>query len=96
VSPQSTADCQSPGGLPSGMALGCGLTSVRGNRGENYELLKKIYILAHYSAVVLAFLENEENKPFNSCYIKTEIHLNGIYQCFCHNSIIDLENFKMF
>jgi hypothetical protein len=31
------ADCQSPGGLPPGMALGCGLTSVRGNRGENNE-----------------------------------------------------------
>jgi hypothetical protein len=36
ASPQPTADCQSPGGLPPGMALGCGLTSVRGNRGENY------------------------------------------------------------
>ncbi len=36
-SPQPTADCQSPGGLPPGMALGYGLTSVRGNRGENYE-----------------------------------------------------------
>jgi hypothetical protein len=36
-SPQTTADCQSPGGLPPGMALGCRLTSVRGNRGENYE-----------------------------------------------------------
>ncbi len=34
---QPTADCQSPGGLPPGMALGCGLTTVRGNRGENYE-----------------------------------------------------------
>ncbi len=37
VSPQHTADCQSDGGLPPGMALGCGLTSVRGNSGENYE-----------------------------------------------------------
>jgi hypothetical protein len=37
ASPQPTADCQSPGGLPPRMALGCGLTSVRGNRGENYE-----------------------------------------------------------
>jgi hypothetical protein len=37
ASPQPTADCSSPGGLPPGMALGCGLTSVRGNRGENYE-----------------------------------------------------------
>jgi hypothetical protein len=37
ASPQPTIDCQSPGGLPPGMALGCGLTSVRGNRGENYE-----------------------------------------------------------
>ncbi len=37
ASPQPTADCRSPGGLPPGMALGCGLTSVRGNRGENYE-----------------------------------------------------------
>jgi hypothetical protein len=36
VSP-STADCQSPSGLPPGMALGCGVTSVRGNRGENYK-----------------------------------------------------------
>jgi hypothetical protein len=35
--PQLTTDCQSPGGLPPGMALGCGLTSVRGNRGENNE-----------------------------------------------------------
>jgi hypothetical protein len=25
------------GGLPPGMAHSCGLTSVRGNRGENYE-----------------------------------------------------------
>jgi hypothetical protein len=38
ASPQPTADCQSPGGLPPGMALGCRLTSVRGNRGENYEI----------------------------------------------------------
>jgi hypothetical protein len=37
VSPQPTADCQSPDGLPPGMALGCELTSVRGNRGENYK-----------------------------------------------------------
>jgi hypothetical protein len=37
ASPQPTADCQSPGGLPPGIALGCELTSVRGNRGENYE-----------------------------------------------------------
>jgi hypothetical protein len=37
VSPQPTADCQSSGGLPPGMAFGWGLTSVRGNRGENYE-----------------------------------------------------------
>ncbi len=37
ASPQPSADCKSSGGLPSGMALGCGLTSVRGNRGENYE-----------------------------------------------------------
>ncbi len=29
VSPQPTADCQSPGGLQPGMALGCELTSVR-------------------------------------------------------------------
>ncbi len=38
-SPQPTADCQSSGGLPPGVALGCGLTSVRGNRGENQEKL---------------------------------------------------------
>ncbi len=37
ASPQPTADCQSSGGLPPGMAIGCGLTSVRGYRGENYE-----------------------------------------------------------
>ncbi len=37
VSPQPTADCQSSGGLPPEMALGCGLTSVRGDRGEDYE-----------------------------------------------------------
>jgi hypothetical protein len=36
ASPQPTADCQSPGGLPPGKTLGYGLTSVRGNRGENY------------------------------------------------------------
>ncbi len=35
--PKPTADCQSSGGLPPGMALGCGLTSVRGNRGKNYK-----------------------------------------------------------
>ncbi len=35
VSLQPTADCQTPGGLPPGMAIGCELTSVRGNRGEN-------------------------------------------------------------
>ncbi len=47
ASPQPTADCQSPGGLPPGMALGCRLTSVRGNRGENYEnepLVRKKHI----------------------------------------------------
>ncbi len=37
MSPQPTADYQPPGGLPPGMVLGCGLTSVSGNRGENYE-----------------------------------------------------------
>ncbi len=37
ASPQPTADCPSPGGLPPGRALGPGPTSVRGNRGENYE-----------------------------------------------------------
>ncbi len=37
VSPQPTADCHSAGGLPPGMALGCRLTSVMGNRGENYK-----------------------------------------------------------
>ncbi len=37
-----TADCQSSGGLPPGMALGWGLTSVRGNRGENYENAKNM------------------------------------------------------
>jgi hypothetical protein len=37
TSSQPTAECQSPGGLPPGMALGCRLTSVRVNRGENYD-----------------------------------------------------------
>jgi hypothetical protein len=37
ASPQPTADCQSPVGLPPGVSLGCGLTSVRRNRGEDYE-----------------------------------------------------------
>ncbi len=37
ASPQPTADCPSPGGLPPGMALGRGLTSVRGNREQNCE-----------------------------------------------------------
>ncbi len=36
-SPPPTADCQSPGGLPPGMELGCGLTSGKGDRGENQE-----------------------------------------------------------
>ncbi len=40
ASPQPTADCQPPGGLPPGMALGCELTSVRGDRGESYENTK--------------------------------------------------------
>jgi hypothetical protein len=34
---QPTADCKSPGGLLPGMAFGCRLTSVRGDRGESYE-----------------------------------------------------------
>jgi hypothetical protein len=34
---QPTADCQSPGGLSPGMALGCGLISVRVDRRENYK-----------------------------------------------------------
>ncbi len=34
ASPQPTADCQSSGGLPPGIALGCGQTSERGDRGE--------------------------------------------------------------
>ncbi len=37
ASSQPSADCLSSGGLQPGMALGRGLTSVRGNRGENYE-----------------------------------------------------------
>jgi hypothetical protein len=36
-SPQPVADCQSLGGLPPGMALGCKMASVRCNRGENYK-----------------------------------------------------------
>ncbi len=35
ASPLPTAECQSSSGLPTGMALACGLTSVRGDRGEN-------------------------------------------------------------
>jgi hypothetical protein len=31
ASPRPIADCQSPGGLPPEMALGCGLIAVRGN-----------------------------------------------------------------
>jgi hypothetical protein len=31
------AGCQPSGGLPPEMALGCGLTSVRGDRGEDYK-----------------------------------------------------------
>ncbi len=42
ASPQPTADCQSPGGLPPGIALGCELTSVRGDRGGNHINTKKI------------------------------------------------------
>ncbi len=37
MSPKPTADSQSPGGLPPELALGCGLTSVRGNKGEIYK-----------------------------------------------------------
>ncbi len=37
ASPQPTSDCQSSGGLPPGMVLGCGLTSVRDDGGENYD-----------------------------------------------------------
>jgi hypothetical protein len=40
ASPQPTADCQSPGGLPSGMALGYGLTSVGGKREEKITVKK--------------------------------------------------------
>jgi hypothetical protein len=35
ASTQPTADSRSPGGLPLGMALVCGLSFVRGSRGEN-------------------------------------------------------------
>jgi hypothetical protein len=41
ASPQPTADCQSSAGLPPGIALACELTSVRGDRRENYEITKK-------------------------------------------------------
>jgi hypothetical protein len=37
ASPQPKADCKLSGGSPPEMALGCGLTSVRGDRGEDYE-----------------------------------------------------------
>jgi hypothetical protein len=37
ASSQPTADCPSSGGLLPGMALGRGLTSVRGNRGKKYD-----------------------------------------------------------
>jgi hypothetical protein len=42
ASPQPTADCQSSGGLPPRIALCCELTSVRGDRGENYINTKNI------------------------------------------------------
>jgi hypothetical protein len=44
ASPQPTADCQSSGGLPPGIALGCELASARGDRGENYINTKNICI----------------------------------------------------
>ncbi len=34
ASSQPTADCQSSGGLPPEMALGCGLTSMRGDKED--------------------------------------------------------------
>jgi hypothetical protein len=56
ASPQPTADCQSPGGLPPGMALGSGLTSVRSNRRENCEkepLIRQKHIKKKkYSALI--------------------------------------------
>jgi hypothetical protein len=61
ASPQPTADCQSPGGLPPGIALGCGLTSDRSSSRENYENeplvrqkhIKKKKIIRILSACVL-------------------------------------------
>ncbi len=38
ASPEPTADCQSPGGLPPGMAFVCGLTSVRGDTREEKKM----------------------------------------------------------
>jgi hypothetical protein len=43
VSPQPTADCQPSRRLLLGMALSCGLTSVRGDREENYEIARTMY-----------------------------------------------------
>ncbi len=59
VSPQPTVDCQSPGGLPPRMALGCGLTSVRGNRGENYE------------NEPLVHQKHTKKKNYSACYPST-------------------------
>jgi hypothetical protein len=82
VSPQPTADCNSPGGLPPGMALGCGLTSVRGNRGENSDneplvrqkhiKKKKIYIYIYIHIYIYVYPRNykvekcKTNKPYRN------------------------------
>ncbi len=41
------ADCPSPGGLPPGMALGRGLTSVRGNRGKKLCKMDRWFVKKH-------------------------------------------------
>jgi hypothetical protein len=64
ASPQPTADCQSPGGLPPGMAFGCRLTSVRGDRGKNYEkelLVRQKHIKKKKSFWTEILLENKVN-----------------------------------
>jgi hypothetical protein len=68
--PQPTADCPSPGGLPPGMALGRGLTSVRGNRGKNCEkhikkkkkYRQKIYI--YFPPIMLSIRFSREDRQF--------------------------------
>jgi hypothetical protein len=53
ASPQPTADCQSPGGLPPGMALVCGLTSVRGDHQKTYKRKLKSLTYCSFNEEIL-------------------------------------------